>query len=197
MDVGGLALLGKLFEERRARLLALIDRRLSSVLRGRLSPEDVLSEVYIRARQRWDDFRQFYRATAEPPYDSWLNRLVRDCLVDLYRHHTAKKGDVRQDVALADGSGSQILQNLVSPTTGASGKVARDEMAKRLAEVIALLKDSERKLLGLRYDHNRSWEEIAKELGLSAGNVRVKHVRALRRLKDLWKERFGSEGFPS
>lgn len=194
VDVVDLVFLGKVFEEERPRLLALVEARLPPALRDRVDAEAILSDAFIRARQRWDAFRLDYEhlRPAERPYGEWLTGLVRDALIDLYRHHTAQKCDVRRDVPFPAGSASQVLLRIVNPATSPSQALERVEQEERLAAVMAELKESDRVLLRLRYQEERSWAEVAAALGLTEANVRQKHFRVLRRLKDLWKQRYGS-----
>src|SRR5436309_7471804 len=74
-------LLGELLEEHRARLLAVVRRRLDPALSPRLDPEEVLQEVFLRARDRWAGYRARPAVTAY----AWLYGLTRDCLIEAWR----------------------------------------------------------------------------------------------------------------
>lgn len=194
VDLVDLTFLGKVFEEERQRLLAVVEARLPRTLRDRVDADAILSDAFVRARMRWDAFQRDYDHLRpdERPYGEWLTGLVRDALIDAYRHHTAQKRNLHRNVPFPDGSGSQLLLGIVNPATSPSSALERAEQEERLATVIAELKESDRLLLQLRYPEERSWAEVAALMGLTEANVRQKHFRVLRRLKDLWKQRYGS-----
>lgn len=47
-----MAVLGKLLEEHRPRLLAMLRQRIDPGLAARIDPEDVCSEIFLAARRR-------------------------------------------------------------------------------------------------------------------------------------------------
>jgi hypothetical protein len=49
----GMAALGRLLEEHRPKLLAVIQRRLDPALARRMGSEDILSNAFLQARRRW------------------------------------------------------------------------------------------------------------------------------------------------
>ena len=51
-SIADLALLGKLFEEHRPRLLAMVQRRMDPALAARVGAEDLLNEAFLLARGR-------------------------------------------------------------------------------------------------------------------------------------------------
>jgi DNA-directed RNA polymerase specialized sigma24 family protein len=69
-----------LFKARRDRLVAMVRRRVGSRLIARIDPEDVLQEVYLRARREWisDPLPREHRAW-------WLYRLVWRRTIELMR----------------------------------------------------------------------------------------------------------------
>src|SRR5262249_51915503 len=80
-SVADMARLGKLYEEHQPRLLAMIRRRLDPALAARISPEDVLSNAFLKARRKWAAFNA---QSALTPY-AWLYRIVRDSLIEAWR----------------------------------------------------------------------------------------------------------------
>ncbi len=75
-----LARRGQLLEEYRPKLLAMVSRRLDPALARHIDPGDVLGEAFLRARQRWADFKQGTMAACP-----WLYRLALDCLIEAWR----------------------------------------------------------------------------------------------------------------
>ena len=69
-SIADLALLGRLFEEHRPRLLAMVQRRIDPALAARVDAEGILTDAFLLARRRWGRgrrtlggrFREGYRA---------------------------------------------------------------------------------------------------------------------------------------
>jgi DNA-directed RNA polymerase specialized sigma24 family protein len=60
---------------------------------------------------------------------------------------------------------------------------------------LSLLKPSYAEILRKHDLEGIGLEEVAQELGLTHENMRQRHGRAFRKLKDLWKKLYGDEDF--
>jgi RNA polymerase sigma-70 factor (ECF subfamily) len=189
LDVSEMAALGKLFDDHRPQLLALVRQRLDPALLPRLDPEELLTKAFFKAQQRWPDFPR----SGLEPY-AWLCRVVLDCLYDEYDHHAAQRRDYRREQGVPDGSSSQFRLGLVSPDTSPSAAFARGELRQRLADTLAQLKPADQDILRKLYIDNLPLGDAARALGISENTARQRHFRALRRLKELWKQLYGTEG---
>jgi RNA polymerase sigma factor (sigma-70 family) len=156
---------------------------------ARVDPEDVLSLVFAKAMKRWPQFKESGQA-AYP----WLRQLLLDCLYAEYDRHRAKGRDVRRDRRWPDRSSLLLGLGLVSPGTTPSKAADRHEQEERLKESLALLRPEYRDLLHLLYAEGRTTQEAAQVLEVPEGTARQWHARALRKLKDLWIQRYGAEG---
>jgi DNA-directed RNA polymerase specialized sigma24 family protein len=67
------AALADALEALRPRLLVIVRRRLDASLAARIDEEDVLNEVFLRARERWDELSAGGPVT---PF-AWLYRIAR------------------------------------------------------------------------------------------------------------------------
>jgi RNA polymerase sigma-70 factor (ECF subfamily) len=56
-----------------------------------------------------------------------------------------------------------------------------------MQQTLQMLKDSDREILWMRHHDGLSAREAGLVLGVDANAAQVRHVRALRRLKDLWR----------
>ncbi len=178
-SVADLAALGKMLEEHRPRLLAMLRRRIDA---SPLDPEDILQETFLVARHRWSQFQEQARMT---PY-AWLYRLALDCLIEQWRRkHRAGRG---QEMALPERSSILLGLGIVNPGTSPSEAAARAECQERMRQVLALLKDSDREILWMRHYDELSFKEAAVALGISENTATQRYVRALQRLSDLWKQ---------
>src|SRR2546430_15777513 len=79
-----LAFLGRLFEEHRPKLVAMVGRRMDPALAGRIDAEEVVTEAFLLARRKWPGFEE---RSSSSSY-AWLYRIVRDCLIEAWRRET-------------------------------------------------------------------------------------------------------------
>ena len=128
------------------------------------------------------------------PAYNWLCQVVLDTLFDEYDFHASQRRDYHKEVAYPDRSSSQFEKGLVHPGTGPSTAFAKKEMEEHLAVTLKCLKPADRDILRMLYTENRPLQEVAALLGIPQGTARQRHARALRRLKEFWKELYGSEG---
>jgi RNA polymerase sigma-70 factor (ECF subfamily) len=182
-SVADLAALGKLLEEHRGRLLAMIERRLDPALRARVSPEDIFQEASLVAQRHYARFKADGQMT---PY-AWLYRLALDALLEAWRRHSRSPRDVVRDVPLPEQSSIQLGLGLVHTGTSPSSAVAREELRQRVRQVVELLKEKDRQLLSMRHQDGLAHQEIAQVLGVSENAAMVRYTRALKRFKDLWQ----------
>jgi RNA polymerase sigma-70 factor (ECF subfamily) len=87
-----------------------------------------------------------------------------------------------------DQSSVQLCLSLVDPASSPSEAAAFDETQRRMREALALLSDADREVLWMRYYDSLSFKEVGEILHISEGAATLRHVRALRRLKELWQQ---------
>src|SRR5438270_8728609 len=136
-SVGDLAILGKLLEEHRLKLFTMIQRRLPSALAARIDPEDILSEVYLQAQRKWNDFKN----QATLPAYVWLYGIARDCLIEAWRRETRDRRDPKRAVPWPEQSSVQLALDLVNPGTTPSAAAVREEVQQRVRQALTFLKD--------------------------------------------------------
>jgi RNA polymerase sigma-70 factor (ECF subfamily) len=180
--VTDLANLGKLFEEHRPRLLAMLRRRIDPKLRVRLDPEEVLHDAFLEAGRRWSRCKA---QAALTPY-AWLFGLARERLLDAYRRHTRDCRDLGRELPWPEGSSIQLGLNLVVGGTGPVTAAERNELQARMRQAMTLLKPAYKEILWMRHYEDLTFPETAAILGITENAATVRHVRALKRLKELW-----------
>jgi DNA-directed RNA polymerase specialized sigma24 family protein len=99
LSVADLALLGRLFEERRGRLLAMLRRRIDPSVAARVGPEEVLGEASLDAARRW----RWFQGQAQVSAYAWLYRVARDRLIEAWRRETRGRRDVRREMPWGRG----------------------------------------------------------------------------------------------
>jgi len=190
--IADLAALGKVFEQHRVRLLAMVDRRMDPALRGRMSSADILQEAFELARTRWAEFSA--RPKASPDSDSsqsiysWLYRITLDALIEAWRKHSRSPRDVRRELPLPESSSLQLGCGLIEQESGPATKMQKEEQRELIRQAMARLKDSDREVLWMRHSDQLSFSEIGDVLEITENTATVRYTRALRKLQKLWHE---------
>jgi RNA polymerase sigma-70 factor (ECF subfamily) len=183
-DCGALA---ELFEHHRGRLEQLVRVRLDRRLQGRLDPADVLQETYLDVARRFKE----YAAQPPLPFFLWLRLLAGQRLIDLHRQHLgAKMRDAGRELSLTRGnfpraSSESLAELLMGRLTTASQAAIRAETQVRVQEALDAMDAIDREVLVLRHFEMLSNEETAQVLGLKPSAASNRHLRALKRLKEI------------
>jgi RNA polymerase sigma-70 factor (ECF subfamily) len=183
-DCGALA---ELFQRHRGRLEQMVRLRLDRRLQGRLDPADVLQEAYLDVARR---FRE-YRANPALPFFLWLRQLTGQKLTDLHRRHLgARMRDAGLEVSLHHGdfpraSSASLADLLLGRLTTASRAALRAETQFRVQEALNAMDPIDREVLVLRHFELLTNDETAQVLGLQPAAASHRHLRALKRLKQI------------
>ncbi len=183
-SITDLALLGRLFEEHRPQLLAMVQRRMDPALAARVGAEDILGEAFLQARRRWGRFRQQTELTAY----AWLYRITLDCLIEAWRRETRAGRDLHRQMPWPEASSVQLGLGLVCPGTSPSERAGREELRQQVRQAVELLRESDREILWMRHFDQLTFPEAARVLGISESAATLRYVRALERLKKLWEQ---------
>jgi RNA polymerase sigma-70 factor, ECF subfamily len=175
-----------LMERHRARLRQMVSLRLDPRLAARVDPSDVVQEAMAAAYPRLDD----YLRDPPLPFYPWLRQFAWDRLVDLHRRHlTARRRSVtREEISTPGLSSESVLrlsQRLLSRGSSPSNRMIQQELRDRLQTALAKLSPNDREVLVMRNLEQMPAVEIAALLGVKEGTVRVRHLRALERLRAL------------
>jgi RNA polymerase sigma-70 factor (ECF subfamily) len=159
-----------------------MDRRLAA----RVDPSDVVQETMARAARDLSD----YLRSRQVPLSVWLRQIAWARLADLHRLHirSQRRSVTREEpggLPLPDESVNQLANRLLASGTSPSQRMIRDEEREELRAALASLPERDREILVMRHLEQLDNGEIAAALSLTEGAVRVRHVRALRRLRAL------------
>jgi RNA polymerase sigma-70 factor (ECF subfamily) len=174
------ALLGR----HRRRLRRMVDVHMDRRLRGRLDASDVVQEALADAYGKMSSYLQ-----EKPiPFYPWLRQIAWNRLIDLHRRHLkAKKRSVTREARgagrLPDHSVVSLAAQLLARGTSPSAHALRAELLERTRTALEALPDLDREVLVLRHLERMTPSEIAAVVGATEGAVRVRHLRALRRLR--------------
>jgi RNA polymerase sigma-70 factor (ECF subfamily) len=191
---GDLAARGLLLDRHRPRLRQMIALRLDRRLWARVDPSDVLQETLAEADQKLADY-----ARRRPlPFYPWLRRLAWERLVQVHRRHVrARRRTVQREAdpapPLPDESALDLADRLAARGSSPSARLRRDELCGCLRRALAQLPEGDREVLVLRYLEDLSPKEIAAVLDVTEAAVKMRQLRALRRLRDLLGDDFAEE----
>jgi RNA polymerase sigma factor (sigma-70 family) len=169
---GDVAKLGTLFERYHAALFDFLSRTTGD----RTAAEDLVQEVFVRILK----YRRTYR-TEDSCFETWAFRIARNARADYFRKRPdpgppadTRAGDDVLDVPARDPSPARQLES------------RREGQALRRA--MMRLAGDKRELLVLARYHGMSYEQIGQLLGVETGTIKVRVHRALKELKDIFKQ---------
>jgi RNA polymerase sigma-70 factor (ECF subfamily) len=186
--------LGRIWERHSDRLLRVVRLRLDRRLQGRIDPADVLQEAFLDFQSRFEE----YLKQPDMPFFLWLRFLTGQRLQLIHRHHLgAQMRDAGREVSLHRGAMPQatsvsLAAQLLGRFTSVTQAVQRAEMQMILQEAINAMDSIDREILALRHFEELSNEETAQVLGIKSSAASSRHVRALKRLRDVLR---GTPGF--
>jgi RNA polymerase sigma-70 factor (ECF subfamily) len=175
-----------LLARHRTQLRKMIAYRLDRRLAARVDPSDVVQEVLAEANARLER----YLRERPLPFYPWLRALAAEHLLTLQRRHVqaARRSVLREEAglpALPDESIAELAERLATSSTSPSQGLMRKEKQQAVRRALARLPERDREVLVLRHLEQLSVAQTAEVLGVSAGAVKTRHVRALERLRTL------------
>jgi len=181
-----------LLARHQARLRQMVAVRLDRRVAARVDPSDVVQEALADAARKLSA----YLHDRPLPFYPWLRRLAWERLVKVHRRHlrTRCRSAAQEEpgvLNLPDESAAELAQRLVSSASSPSRQLLRAEMRQRVRDALTALGERDREVLVLRYLEQLSTREIAAILEISEGSVKVRHLRALERLRRLLGDDIG------
>jgi RNA polymerase sigma-70 factor (ECF subfamily) len=170
----------------RGRLRQMVVLHMDRRLAARFDPSDVVQEALAEAARKMPD----YLRRRPIPFYPWLRQIAWERLMHLHTRHlrSAKRTVTREEswvLDLSDESAVQLASRLVNNESSPSRQVLKRELQRRVREALERLSPQHREILVLRYLEQLRVAEIAAVLGISQAAVKMRHVRALDRLRCL------------
>jgi RNA polymerase sigma-70 factor (ECF subfamily) len=181
----------ELFRRYRDRLRRMVRVYLDRRLAARVDPSDVIQEALAEAAVKLPD----YIRERPLPFYPWLRRIAWERLVKVHRQHLrAGIRDATREtrgLALPNESAQDLAAKLVASGTSPSRRAMQDEIRTRVHQALERLDERDREVLVMRYLEQLAIREIAAALGLTEGAVKLRHLRALERVRVLLADEFG------
>lgn len=169
----------------RDRLKRMIVARMDQRLNRRMDASDVIQEMHVEISKRLPE----YLSKPDVPYFVWLRFLARQKLAELIRRNVLTKArDVRREQPLHQGfadSSIALSRYLSGQVESPSSALRKLELRELLTSMIGTLPETDREILLLRHVEQLTTAEAAAELDITENTCRQRHLRALRRMKEL------------
>jgi RNA polymerase sigma-70 factor (ECF subfamily) len=178
---GSAEALGQALEACRGYLLLIAQQELDPELRAKGGVSDLVQETLLHALRGFSGFE----GNTEAELLAWLRRLLLNNLADFARLYRATaKRQLAREVVLPAGSsagagGAEPSADISSP----SAQAMAHEHAEAVRRAMERLPEDYRRVLLLRYEQERSFQDIGRLLGRSANAARKLWLRALERLQ--------------
>lgn len=191
---GGTQARAQIWDRYRDRLLRLVKLRMDRRMRGRVDPEDVLQEAFVDFSSRAEE----YLKDPTMPLYLWIRFLTGQRLQLMHRHHLGTMmRDAGREVSIQRGPMPQatsisLAAQLLGRFTSVTQAVQRAEMQVLLQEAINSMDELDREILAMRHFEELSNTETAQALGIKKSTAASRHLRAIRRLKEILQ---GTPGF--
>jgi RNA polymerase sigma-70 factor (ECF subfamily) len=176
--------LGQALEACRGYLLLIAQQELQPELRAKGGASDLVQETFVKAQRHFDRFQ----GSTEAEWLAWLRRLLLNNLADfrrLYQEVDKRRAD--REVPLGAGSSADRGPGLEDTMPSPSGLAMGQEQAERVRQALDRLPEDYRRVLLLRNQEDRPFEEIAGLMGRSANAVRKLWARAVERFQHEWE----------
>jgi RNA polymerase sigma-70 factor (ECF subfamily) len=162
-------------------LLTIASQELDPQLQAKGGASDLVQETLLRAVRGFAGFD----GDTEAGLLAWLRQLLLNHLADFTRLYRAtSKRQVAREVHLATGdSSARGLPELSADISSPSSQAVRQEQAEAVAQAMARLPEDYRQVLVLRYQDEKSFDEIGRLLNRTANAARKLWLRAVERLQ--------------
>jgi RNA polymerase sigma-70 factor (ECF subfamily) len=177
--------LGRVLEGCRRYLLGVAEGELGQDLRSKGGASDIVQETFLEAGR---DFAGFQGSSPEE-FRAWLRQMLLHRIGAFTRRYRATgKREIGREIELgANGSWGGIEQAPAGSNLSPSGVAIEHERALALRRALDRLPEQYRRVVILRLEEERSFEEIGRLLERSPEAARKVWTRAMERLSQDWE----------
>jgi RNA polymerase sigma-70 factor (ECF subfamily) len=143
--------------------------------------EDLTIESFAKA------FRSLHRFKKDFTFSTWLFRIATNNTIDYIRKK--KLNTLSIDNTFTDDNGESVSLDVEDENLNPQEEAIRQQKAEILMVFVDKLPPKYQKLVRLRYYHELSYEEIAKELDAPLGTVKAQLHRARELMFDMVKNK--------
>ncbi|MCI0464317.1 MAG: sigma-70 family RNA polymerase sigma factor [Gemmataceae bacterium] len=173
--------LGRALEACRRYLLHIAQQEVTPALQVKGSASDLVQETFLEAHRAFERFH----GGSEAELRAWLRRLLLHHAAKLgRRYRTTQKRRLTREQALEAGiQFGHPMDDLRTALPTPSAQIIEQEQAEALQRALERLPDDYRRVILLRYQEGRSFEEIGRLMQRSANAARLLWLRAIERVR--------------
>ncbi len=181
--------LGRALDACRCYLMRIAREEVPPDLQVKGSASDLVQEAYLDASFA---FARFH-GDSEVELRAWLRQLLRRRIAKLgRRYRTTKKRQLRREqprevCRSANHSDTELQATLPTP----SALIMEEERSQALKQVLERLPEDYRRVIRLRYEEERSFEEIGALMERTSNAARLLWLRAIERVKHELRGSYG------
>jgi RNA polymerase sigma-70 factor (ECF subfamily) len=167
-----------------------------AMLKNRADAEEIAQDTFIRAHRALAKFR------GDSSLATWLHRIALNLARNRYWYFFRRRrhATVSLDCTFSDHNQATFADLVATDAAGPARAAVAGEFSELVAVCMERLGAQPREILTLRNSLNRSYGEIARELGISVGTVKSRIARARESLRVLLAEvcpEFGPDAQPA
>jgi RNA polymerase sigma-70 factor (ECF subfamily) len=165
-------------------------RRIFSValkhLRDHADADEIAQDTFIRAHRGLARFR------GDSSLATWLYRIAFNLSRNRHKYHFCRRRHamLSLDRPFGEGNAATFSDMIASDASNPLREATAGEFSELVAECMEKLGEHQREILTLRTKLNRSYDDIAKLLGVSVGTVKSRIGRARENLRELLAESY-------
>ncbi|GGG53930.1 RNA polymerase sigma factor [Bizionia arctica] len=148
------------------------------MLKHREEAEEVSQDTFIKAYKSLSKFK------GDSKFSTWIYKVAYNTCLDRIKKNKRKYNEVAID---------EYTEHQVKTIDNALENMVATERKQAIQDCLYLLPSEESFLITLYYFEDQSLDEIAKVVGLTANNVKVKLFRSRKKLTAILKERLEPE----
>lgn len=148
------------------------------MVKNREEAEEVAQDTFIKV------FKSLSQFKGDSKFSTWIYKVAYNTCLDRLKKHKRERSVISID---------EFNSNQIKSLDNALDAMEDDERAQAIQDCIKLLPSDDGFLLTLFYFEEQSLDEIAKIMGLTPNNVKVKLFRSRKKLTTILKERLEPE----
>jgi RNA polymerase sigma factor (sigma-70 family) len=141
--------------------------------------EDLVQETFIKA------FRALATFNSDYAFSTWLYKIAANNCIDFFRKKKLKTFSLDTPIQVKDG---EVHRDFADREQTPEHELMSQERTNQIQFAINTLPEKYKEAILLRHSKDKSYEEIAEELSIPLGTVKVRIFRAREMLKSKLKD---------
>jgi RNA polymerase sigma factor (sigma-70 family) len=149
------------------------------MVKDRAQAEDLTQETFIKAFRALASFNSNYA------FSTWLYKIAANNCIDFFRKKKLATTSLDTPIKAKDGD---LHRDFADHELGPESELISKEQTNQIQLAVDALPPKYKEAILLRHSQDKSYEEIADELGIPLGTVKVRIFRAREMLKSYLKD---------